>query len=114
MGTVWTREQEEELSELFQRYKEEAGERGGGGEREEIDITLHILVHSDIVSCIMAALEGGEVKRTRKQIINQLVRQELVEDRKKLYKKAAKKKTVQLHSTLIRCGVAWFYCVVGD
>ena len=29
LATVWTREQEEELSELFQRYKEEEGEREG-------------------------------------------------------------------------------------
>ena len=42
----------------------------------------------------MAGLEGGEVKRTRKQVINQLVRQELVDDRKKLYKKTTKKKMV--------------------
>ena len=56
---------------------------------------LYSLIPSDIVSCIMAGLEGGEVKRTRKQIINQLVRQELVEDRKKLYKKTTKKKTVE-------------------
>ena len=49
----------------------------------------------DIVSCILSALEGGEVTRTRKQIINQLVRQELVEDRKLLHKKTSKKKVVR-------------------
>ena len=42
----------------------------------------------------MVALEGGEVKRSRKQIVTQLVRQELVEDRKSLLKKPAKKKMV--------------------
>ena len=42
----------------------------------------------------MAGLAGGEVKRTRKQVINQLVRQELVEDRKQLSKKPTKKKKV--------------------
>ncbi len=96
MSTVWTREQEAELAELFQRYKGEEGERVRGreggveGERE-----FHCQLSSaDIVSCIMAALEGGEVKRSRKQIVNQLVRQELVEDRKSLQKKPAPKKTV--------------------
>ena len=42
----------------------------------------------------MAALEHGEVKRTRRQIVNQLVHQELVEDRRLLLKKAPKKKKV--------------------
>lgn len=49
---------------------------------------------ADIVSCIMAALEHGEVKRTRRQIVNQLVHQELVEDRRLLVKKPPKKKKV--------------------
>lgn len=54
-----------------------------------------LIFTADIVSCILAALEGGEVKRSRKHIINQLVRQELVEDRKLLHKKSVKKKKVQ-------------------
>ena len=49
---------------------------------------------ADIVSCIMAALENGEVKRTRRQIVNQLVHQELVEDKRLLLKKPSKKKKV--------------------
>ena len=66
------------------------GERGGEGGRE----SHSQLSSADVVSCIMAALEGGEVKRSRKQIVNQLVRQELVEDRRSLQKKPAPKKTV--------------------
>ena len=50
----------------------------------------------------MAGLAGGEVKRTRKQVINQLVRQELVEDRKQLSKKPTKKKKV--HSDCVDIG----------
>lgn len=44
MSTVWTREQEGELAELFQRYKGEQGQRGrgrreGGGGGSEIGLT---------------------------------------------------------------------------
>ena len=108
MGTMWTREQEEELAELFQRYK------GEEGKLRETDTHAHHLVHvqtccghwvsltrADMIGCIVAALEGGEVKRSRKQIINQLVKQELVEDRKQLYKKSTKKKKVPVPHTRV-------------
>jgi hypothetical protein len=77
----------------------EERERHTQKERERVEREKEREFHSqlcpaDIVSCIMAALEGGEVKRSRKQIVNQLVRQELVEDRKSLQKKPAPKKTV--------------------
>lgn len=49
---------------------------------------------ADIVGCIEAAFEGSEVRRSRKQILNQIVRQGLVSDRKSLHKKAPKKKVV--------------------
>ena len=107
MSTVWTREQEQELAELFQRYSgdqgEEAGrEEGGPGGGKEIHTQFS---SADVVSCIMAALEGGEVKRSRKQIVNQLVRQELVADRKSLQKKPAPKKTVS--HILILLDIIW-------
>ncbi len=46
------------------------------------------------MGCIEAALEGSEVKRSRKQIFNQIVLQGLVSDRKTLHKKPLKKKEV--------------------
>ena len=112
MSTVWTREQEEELAELFQRYKGEQGmcvrNRGRGGMYTYplpcscvCERTSSVFISADIVSCIMAALEGGEVKRSRKQIVNQLVRLELVEDRKSLLKKPPRKKMVSHVATVI-------------
>ena len=63
--------------------------------------TLSFFISADIVSCIMAALEGGgEIKRSRKQIVNQLVRLELVEDRKSLLKKPPRKKMVSHVATV--------------
>ena len=51
----------------------------------------------------MAALERGEMKRTRKQIVNQLVHMELVEDRKLLLKKPPKKKKVTDDTIRMKC-----------
>ena len=49
------------------------------------------IVHCiDVVGCLEAALEGSEVKRSRKQIANQLVKQCLVMDRKELHRKTTK------------------------
>jgi len=50
---------------------------------------------TDIVGCIEAALEGSEVRRSRKQILNQIVGQGLASERRRLYKKAPKKTTVR-------------------
>ena len=63
--------------------------------------TSSVFISADIVICIMAALEGGEVKRSRKQIVNQLVHLELVEDRKSLLKKPPRKKIVGHVATVI-------------
>ncbi|KAL5509288.1 hypothetical protein EMCRGX_G004628 [Ephydatia muelleri] len=70
LSCMWTREQEEELAQLFERFK--------GDE--------------DVVSCIEAAI-SNEVPRTRKQIVSQLVAQGLVGSRGQLHKKQSKKKT---------------------
>lgn len=67
--SIWTREQEEELSELFQRFKDE----------------------NDIVGCIEAAFPP-DLGRTRRIIASQLVNQGLVGSKKELHKKTNKKK----------------------
>lgn len=49
-----------------------------------------------MVGCLEAALEGSEVRRSRKQISSQLVKQCLVMDRRKLHRKEKKTKVGQV------------------
>lgn len=49
----------------------------------------------DVVGCIQAALKG-DTSRSRKQILNQIMKQGLASDRKILHKKAKKTKKVLL------------------
>lgn len=57
------------------------------------DVCL-ISCHADVIGCLEAALEGSGINRSRKQIVNQLMKQCLVDDRKQVYKKAPNKKKV--------------------
>ena len=66
----------------------------------------------DVVGCLEAALEGSEVKRSRKQIANQLVKQCLVMDRKELHRKQPRKVKVNLKNKNIS-GVEWWWVVLS-
>ena len=51
------------------------------------------LCFKDVVGCIQAALHG-DVSRSRKQVINQIMKQGLASDRKRLHKNVKKMKKV--------------------
>ena len=89
LSATWTLEQEKELEELFNQYKDEEGTHTHTHTHTK---DTHSCIHvtpSDVVACIEAGLDGG-IPRSRKQIAKQLVTQGLVSSRKELHKKGNK------------------------